>query len=204
MTDKDFEALMSEAPDGNDYARGRVEAELYEEDGSHAGFHLVGQGVPFEDGGMVAHRGPVHPDEYIDQDVLRDAAEAALGFTSEEVSSAYPRGGRLSPELRQLRDRIDTRLLALSHAGGLPKLAEIFGLNEKTLDRALARARDRLLDPIVKNPAVTHPRMCFIEGTMDAKPRRRQRQGCPAHMMPMPQYRDGTINLSDRAYYRGL
>jgi len=154
------------------------------------------------DMGMTAHRGTLHPDEYIDEEALRSAAEEALGFSYAEVSAVYRQGPK-SPEQRQLRARIDARLLALSVSGGLPKLAEILGVNEKTLDRALKRAKDAKVEPIVKNPAVTTALVCFIEGTPDAKPRRRSHKGCPASMMPLPQYRDGTINLSDRAFARG-
>ena len=156
----------------------------------------------YQDAGMTAHRGTLHPDEYVDENVVRDAAEEVLGFTYEEISSVYKQGPK-SPEQRQLRAKIDARLLALSRSGGLSKLAEILGLNEKTLDRALARARDAWVEPVVKHPAVRTPVMCFIEGTMDARPRRRRYRGCPAGMLPYPEYRNGTINLSDRAYARG-
>jgi len=156
----------------------------------------------YQDAGMTAHRGTLHPDEYVDETLVRQAAEELLGFTYADITAVYRQGPK-SSEQRQLRARIDARLLALSVSGGLPKLAEILNLNEKTLDRALKRAKDAKVEPIVKNPAVKTALVCFIEGTPDARPRRRSHKGCPASMLPLPQYRDGTINLSDRAFARG-
>lgn len=193
---EDIESIMSEGPGG--------ETSNTEEFLGAGGWGIATLDGGGRDGGLTAHRGVVHPDEYVDADILRDAACEALGFTYEEITSVY-RQGPLAPEQRQLREKIDARLLALSHAGGnLTQLAAALGLNRTgVIDRALTRARDRWVEPVVKNPAVRTPLMCFIEGTMDAKPRRRLHKGCPASMLPLPQYRDGTINLSDRAYARG-
>lgn len=192
---EDIESIMSEGPGG--------ETSSADEFLSAGGWGIATLDGGGRDGGLVAHRGVVHPEEYVDADILRDAACEALGFSYEEITSVY-RQGPLAPEQRQLREKIDARLLALSHAGGnMRQLAQALAINEKTLDRALNRARDRWVEPVVKNPAVVKPLMCFIEGTMDAKPRRRRYKGCPASMLPLPQYRDGTINLSARAYARG-
>lgn len=101
------------------------------------------------DGGMVAHRGVIHPSEYVDTDVLREAVCGRLGFTATEIASVY-RQGPLGPASRDLRDSIDDRLLELSEAGGLMvELARALGWRTKpggrcdTLDNALRRARDR-------------------------------------------------------------
>jgi hypothetical protein len=149
------------------------------------------------DMGMTAHRGVLHPDEYIDQAVLREAAEEALGFTHEEVSSAY-RVGRSTTEQRQLRERIDARLLALSRSGGsMVTLSSALGLSEKTVDRALRRARDVEVAPQVKNPAVKTRRVCFKTAEEGAKPRKRRHSKSPAHLI-------GTVNLIDSEYAKGF
>ncbi len=190
MTHEDLEALMSERPDG-------VEQQPDESENLE-GFRVVTAGnISGYDAGMSAHRGTLHPDEYVDPFVLREAAEQQLGFTYADVSAAY-KAGRPTAEQRELRDRIDARLLALSREkASLITLAHVLNLDEKTLDRALARAKAADVPVIVKNPAVVHARQCFIEGTMDAKPRKRRFSKSPAHLV-------GTINLSDLAYRRGL
>src|SRR6188472_344592 len=70
-----------------------------------------------DDGGMVAHRGVLHPDEYVDFFALREGVEADLGFSYSDVSEAYSTG-RPTAEKLQLREKIDARLLGLSRAGG--------------------------------------------------------------------------------------
>jgi hypothetical protein len=148
------------------------------------------------DGGMVAHRGTLHPDEFVDEDVLRAAAEEALGFTYEDVSSAYAKG-RPSAEQRQLREKIDSRLLALSRGGGnMDKLADAIGLGPATVDRALSRARAVEIDPIVRNPAVTHVIPCF-KCERPARPRKRR-------FSQSPKVETGTVNLCDDCYAQGF
>jgi hypothetical protein len=108
--------------------------------------------------GMHAHRGAVHPDEYVDDAAVLAGVESALGFTVEEVQSVYARnakGGPLPGHLRELRGRLDARLLALSRSGGnLLLLARLLGLHVKAgdaqggascdaIERALVRARDK-------------------------------------------------------------
>lgn len=92
-------------------------------------------------GGMVGHRGPVHPDEYVDEWRVFIEAQRQLGFNIAEVWESYCQG-RKSAAQRELRDRIDARLLAIANAGGnLTALARIFEVDNKTFQRALARAR---------------------------------------------------------------
>jgi hypothetical protein len=106
--------------------------------------------------GIHAHRGVLHEDEYVDTEALRPALEAELGFTVDEVRSVYARkakGGPLPHSLRELRGRIDARVLALSRSGGnLLLLARVLGLSVKpgddkggpscdSIERAMARAR---------------------------------------------------------------
>lgn len=108
------------------------------------------------DAGMKAHRGVLHEEEYVDDVRLRSLVEAELGFSYDEVRSVYDRGvagGPLPKPLRQLRERLDARVLALSLSGAnMVALARAIGLplqaadDERgewchALDRALRRAR---------------------------------------------------------------
>lgn len=165
--------------------------------GLEAGDSRFGVVTGREEGGLVAHRGVLHPDEYVDFFALREQVEADLGFTYGEVSQAYA-GGRPTPEQRQLREKIDARLLALSRAeGNMLQLAQAVGLSEKTIDRALVRAREVEVDPIVKNPAVVSTLVCFKTGEPPATARKRRFSDSP------PQW-TGTINLSDAEYAKGF
>jgi hypothetical protein len=104
------------------------------------------------EGGVTAHRGVLHPDEYVDRIELRVLVEQELGLTFEEIQSVY-RQGPLSDEQRALRDRIDARLLEVSNAGGnMLLLAKEIGWAVegatptggercKTMERAVERAR---------------------------------------------------------------
>lgn len=168
------------------------------------GWHVVEPGREERSGGLVAHRGVTHPDEYVDIDVLRASIEEALGYSYADVSAVYARGGRLTAEQRQLRERIDSRLLALSRSkGNMKVLADAFDLNEKTIDRALVRAKAVEVLPIVKNPAVRTRTVSFLTGEEGARPQRRRHRGCPSSMMPMPGYDVSYINLTNAEYARG-
>ncbi len=95
-----------------------------------------------EDGGVTSHRGVLHPDEYVDHEALVRAVEAQLGFTFDDIHSVYSTGGRIPNDLRQLRDRIDGRLLALSVDGAnMSELRKIIGITDMALTSALRRAR---------------------------------------------------------------
>jgi hypothetical protein len=92
--------------------------------------------------GLVSHRGVLHPHEYVDMARLVQALEQELGFTLEQLRSVYGTGGRIPSRRLELRDRIDARLLALARSGASMDLfGRVTGLNDSTLDRALARAR---------------------------------------------------------------
>lgn len=91
--------------------------------------------------GLTAHRGVLHPDEYVDVHVFQALFERELGFTIRQVRSVH-RQGRLSADQLALRSRVDARLLALTLAGGnMTALAQVVGLRPESLRRALARAR---------------------------------------------------------------
>lgn len=99
-------------------------------------------------GGLTSHRGVLHAEEYVDEALLQEAVERELGFTYDEVRSVY-RQGPLSNEQRELRDRIDARLLALSVVGGnMAALGRALGFKttdatmHRIIKNALARARD--------------------------------------------------------------
>lgn len=130
--------------------------EAIENGGRADGWGVVSASDNKEDnGGLTTHRGILHPDEYVNEPLLRQMVEAELGFTYEEVAAAYPdTPGSIPKELRQLRDKIDARLLALSRSGGnMTALARALGWplspgssrtggdNSRKMDRALARAR---------------------------------------------------------------
>jgi len=148
------------------------------------------------DGGLVAHRGILADDEYVDPFVLRAAAEEALGFTYADVSAVYT-PGRKSVEQLQLRAKIDARMLELSRSGGnMTQLASALGLGTSTVDRALKRARQAWIEPVVKRPAVTHVVPCF-RCEAPAKPRRRR-------FSLSPEGEIGTVNLCDDCYADGF
>jgi len=92
--------------------------------------------------GMTGHRGALHEDEYVDTAVVEAIVERELGYDLEQLHSVYSTGGRIPSARRELRDRIDARLLALSRSGAnMDLFGRVTGLNPSTLDRALARAR---------------------------------------------------------------
>ena len=134
MSKEDFEALMQERPDGIETDQS---GEFWD------GFSIVSIGnEDVNDAGMVAHRGVLHEDEYVDEPLLKLMIERRLGFTYEQIRSVY-RSGPLAADARQLRAKIDARLLALSRSGGvMTLLAEALGLGDATIERALARARE--------------------------------------------------------------
>ena len=91
--------------------------------------------------GLVAHRGVLHRDEYVDMARLVPDVERRLGFTLHDLRQVYAQG-RKSAAQRELRARVDSRLLRLRDAGGnLELLAQVTGVDRKTIGRALARAR---------------------------------------------------------------
>src|SRR5581483_4752339 len=99
------------------------------------------------DMGMTSHRGVLHPDEYVDEQQLRELVARALGFTFEQLEDAY-RNGRPTADRARIRAQIDARLLALSRSGGnLTALARALGWEIegngtcRKIDRALERAR---------------------------------------------------------------
>lgn len=161
--------------------------------GQHGGFGIA---TGKDDGGLVAHRGILAPGEYVDWFALREAVEADLGFTYAEVNEAYALG-RPTVEQRQLREKIDARLLALSRAGGnMETLAKALALSEKTVDRALRRAREVDVQPMVPHGVVKARRACF-KCEEPGKLRKRRFSDSPTEWV-------GNIALCDDHYAAGF
>lgn len=169
--DEDIESIMSEAPGGENFGRashtydddpdierfGRslnAASHAAEDHVRQGGVSIVepqhgrGRGTTYgaRDAGMTAHRGVTHPDEYVDRERLLRTVEAELGFSLEEVHSVYARGiagrGVFPANLRELRDRLDRRVLALFRAGGnMGTLAEVLDIDRLQLVRAVSRAQ---------------------------------------------------------------
>jgi hypothetical protein len=210
----DIRSLMEEAPGGENHG---FEMDSYSDDREGPQVtrrDLAGRlakldqgyapdGSPFgvvtgkEEGGLVAHRGVLHPDEYVDFFALRAEVEAEFGFSYSEVAMAY-RSGRPTVEQRQMREKIDARLLALSRArGNMTEFAKILDIDEKTLDRALRRAREVDVQPMVKHGVIKTASVCFKTGETGARPRRRRFSTSPTEWV-------GTINLRDEEYAKGF
>jgi hypothetical protein len=194
---EDIRALMGEGP--HEFTVD-PEPELAATDG----FEFVQPKRLAQVAGATAHRGVLQGDEYIDQDEIQAIVEESLGFTYAEVSAAY-KTGRPTPEQRQQRERIDSRLLALSRAGGnMTMLGEALGLGYSTIKRALVSAKEREVQPIVKSPAVTTRLVCFKCGEEGARPRQRRHEKCPPHLLPAEEHRTSTVNLCDADYSKGF
>jgi hypothetical protein len=92
-------------------------------------------------GGMVAHRGVLHPDEYVNEASLLCEAEDRFGFTLLDVRGVYRQGPKSAATLAR-RAQIDARLLELAEAGGnMAALARIFEMDPDVFGRATARAQ---------------------------------------------------------------
>lgn len=157
---EDIREIMEEAPGGENHGR-RVAAEVGARDKTVPLSSVDHQTEEFlrdggftmrhtknaQDSGMVAHRGVLHPDEYVSPFELQKAVEAELGFAYAQIRAVY-RQGPLSTEQRQLREQIDARLLALRRSGGnLTELAKAIGFevnasgHVRAFDNAMSRAR---------------------------------------------------------------
>lgn len=132
------------APTGVDAGPDQRVSDVFVTGGWHA---VEPQKGSLRGGGTTAHRGTLHPDEYVDALDLRARVSEHLGFTVDEIRSVY-RQGPLSAEGRALRARIDARLLEVASQGGLmAELGRALGWALKPdghcrpMDTALGRAR---------------------------------------------------------------
>lgn len=187
---EDLEALMQERPDGV--------APSAEDPALLDGFTIVG-GNAWGDAGIVSHRTVLHEDEYVDAETLADQIEQEFGYTTEEVAAVYRQGPKTATQ-REFRTHIDARLLALSLSGAsMVAVGKALGLTEKTIERALARARELHVEPQVPTGVVVTKRVCFKCGEPGATPRKRQYVGTPSTLIP-PAHLRGTIDLCDPCY----
>ncbi len=109
-----------------------------------AGTH-TGRTYGYQDAGMVVHRGTLHPEDYVHHNELIAGVESHFGFSFDEIRSVYTRaGGPLPSDLRELRSRMDARVLELHQLDhiNMAEFARVMGLTEMAMHRALARARN--------------------------------------------------------------
>jgi hypothetical protein len=89
----------------------------------------------------TAHRGVLHPDEYVDEHRTSVEVERHFGFGRTDVGEVYVQGPKSAAQ-RELRAQIDARFLEIRKAGGnVELLARYLGMDRKTIGRALTRAR---------------------------------------------------------------
>lgn len=151
-----LEDIMTEPPHGENYGRAVGEEPVPLNAGesrtreflADGGWLLVEPGRGGRRaGGTSAHRGALAPEEYVDEDILRVKLEEHMGFSVEEAHTAYRRdalGGPVPITLRELRGRLDARLLALSRDGvNMDGLATVLDIHPMQFKRALSRARGK-------------------------------------------------------------
>lgn len=161
-----IEEVMSSVPHGENH--GRKALELDESDIqdhsaptrpmkslSHSDHEAVAEGQVHEfdleyahSHGMVAHRGVLHPDEYVDIRLLWLLVEMHLGYTLDEVTDAYA-PGRPDESRLKIRNELDSKFLQLQEAGGnMTMLSKCLGWpiqdrgECRRMSRALRRARE--------------------------------------------------------------
>lgn len=98
-------------------------------------------------GGLCAHTGVLHPDEYVDMGAVASMVVDLLGFSLEDVTAAYRQGPK-SPGVLRIRETLDARFLEIAEGGGsMVLLARALGFAVKansscrTIENALSRAR---------------------------------------------------------------
>lgn len=132
----------------SDYSQGTTEISSVERDFlAQDCWGVAWVGSEHFNGGLVAHRGVLQDGEYVDEKLLLRRTEVRFGYTADQVRSVF-RQGPLSADQRELRNRIDARLLLLRNAGAnMAMLGRVLGLEIKpngschAIDGALKRAR---------------------------------------------------------------
>ena len=150
MEEQEFdnlEELMGEPPGGFNHGRHNG---LSLDTKDHQQYELrftggFGIAHPF-DGGTKGNgpngRNVLAPGEYVDTTILRLEVEKRLGATYAEIAVLYG-SKRLDDEQRERRSTIDTVMLKLQRAGAnMYQFAEVVGMNQRTMNRALVRARE--------------------------------------------------------------
>lgn len=99
--------------------------------------------------GMVAHRGILHPDEFVDLAALQSGMEQILGKSLSEIEAAYA-PGRPDPGRSASMHFWDEEFLRIQDAGGnMLLLAKVLGWKVqphgecRKMSKALRRARQR-------------------------------------------------------------
>lgn len=141
----DIEALMQEPSGG--FNHGSLNGVSLDTNQAQTDDYLRGKGwsvvFPYKDG-LKGNPGggTLHPDEYVDTDLLRARALEEFGYTADQIAAVYSRpGGAIKHELSQLRAEMDARMLALRDSGAnMFQFAEAIGLNQRTMNRAVDRA----------------------------------------------------------------
>lgn len=153
-TVESYEGLMQEPPGGENF--GKLDGYSLHSAEWQASDLMMSRNFGITDEGHGGTKGnpngaPLHPDMFVDESVLRQKVEEVLGFTYEEITSVYVDSpGSIPVVQRQLRDKIDARLLALSRSGAnMTAVARILGwsistnLAGKKNSRKMSRALDR-------------------------------------------------------------
>ena len=94
--------------------------------------------------GMTAHRGVLHPDEWLDEAEVVRQVEARMGYTLDEAREVYGRrgGGPLPKLLKERRGRLDGVMGKMARDGQVALLARVLGVPERNLQRAAERGRN--------------------------------------------------------------
>lgn len=160
-----FEELMQDCPASNNHGRKVIDVDL-EEDQVETFPRKPRMSLNLGDGesrdattgihpselncyGMTAHRGVLHPDEYVDEFKLNTDIKEQLGFWPETIKWVF-KAGRPGPGAAKVKAQIEDKFLQLSESGGnmtLLAAALEFPIREDgtcfTMSRALQRARER-------------------------------------------------------------
>lgn len=153
-TSNDYALLMEEPPDGYNHGRAAGTSSDDERKSSHRSLDGKDWQVLelYRDGGYAiawpgdmgtrGNRDVLAPDEFVNFDVLQPLVEERLGFTYAEVKRVYGLRGQPSRENVRIRNVLDARILELYDAGAnMFKFAEVVGMKQRTMNRAVARAK---------------------------------------------------------------
>lgn len=93
---------------------------------------------------MTAHRGVLHPDEYIQAEVLERMLEENLGVSLQEFDAAYRSRGRPTAQVEATREKVDAVFLDVVDEGGnVEELSRVLGIARARIYDAAERARLR-------------------------------------------------------------
>lgn len=160
--DIDIEELMQEPPGGHNHGRtawqggsddfdGDSKRELSTEAMIQSDFLKGHEGHGWQvvlprtggaQGGTVAHRGVLHPAEYVDHERLVRLVGQTVGVSYDELRETFISRGRPSAEKAKRRAEILAKLRdALGDDGNVSLLAQILGIERTVITRALRNER---------------------------------------------------------------